>query len=101
MRTVKLILAAMLLLGTYTVSAQDTRRNSREEQVIFSVNMNCHNCEEKIKKNIAYERGVRNLTTDLSKQLVTINYRTDRTDKAKLKKAIEKLGYTCAEVTKQ
>jgi copper chaperone CopZ len=37
----------------------------------------------------------------LEKQLVTVKYRTNRTDKAKLKAAIEKLGFTCEEVKKQ
>ena len=98
MKVVQIILAVVILLSANAVSAQDKNKNSNEEQVVFSVNMDCHNCEQKIKKNIAYEKGVRDLTTELEKQLVTIKYRTDKTDKAKLKKAIEKLGYTCKEV---
>ena len=73
-------------------------QDAKYEQVVFLVNIHCHNCEQKVKKNIAYEKGVKDLATDLDKQLVTIKYRTDKTDKAKLKKAIEKLGYTCEEV---
>ena len=98
MKVVQIILAVVFLLGTVTVSAQDKTKNNKEEQVVFSVNMHCHNCEQKVKKNIPYEKGVKDLTTDLEKQLVTIKYQTDKTDKAKLKKSIEKLGFTCEEV---
>ena len=99
MRTVKVILAAaVFLFAAYSVSAQDKKENPKEAQVVFSVGMHCHNCEQKVKKNIAYEKGVKDLTTDLDKKLVTIKYQTDKTDKEKLKKAIEKLGYTCEEV---
>jgi len=99
MKVVQIILAAVFLLGTVSVSAQDKKKNNMEEQVVFSVSMNCHNCEQKIKKNIPYEKGVKDLTTNLDKKLVTIKYQTDKTDKAKLKKSIEKLGFTCEEVT--
>ena len=101
MKTVKIILAvAVLLLGTCVVYifAQDKKGNDKTEQVVFSVNMHCENCEQKVKKNIPYEKGVKDLTTNLEKQLVTIRYQTDKTDRAKLKKAIEKLGYTCREI---
>ena len=63
--------------------------------------MHCHNCEQKIKKNIPYEKGVKDLTTNLEKQLVTVKYQADKTDKTKLKKAIEKLGFTCEEIKEQ
>jgi len=99
MKVVQIILAVVFLLGTVTVSAQDKKKNNKEELVVFSVSMDCHNCEQKVKKNIPYEKGVKDLTTDLDKKLVTIKYQTDKTDKAKLKKSIEKLGFTCEEVT--
>ena len=101
MKAVQVVLAVMFLLGIHTVSAQDKKGNNQEEQVVFLVNMHCQDCEQKIKKNIPYEKGVKDLTTNLDKQLVTIKYRPDKTDKAKLKKSIEKLGYTCEEVKEQ
>ena len=104
MKVVKVILAVVFLFSVGAVSAQDKKvekkPKSNEELVVFSVNMHCEGCEQKVKKNIPFEKGVKDMTTDLSKQLVTITYHTDKTDKAKLKKAIEKLGYTCEEVKK-
>ena len=102
MKVVQVILVAAFLLGAGAVSAQDAKKSvksNKTEQIVFSVNMHCDGCEQKIKKNIAYEKGVKNLTTNLEKQLVTIWYQPDKTDKTKLKKAIEKLGYTCTETT--
>ena len=94
------VAAVVFLLAAHVVSAQDNKKGAKEERVVFSVNMHCQNCERKIKKNIPYEKGVKDLTTDLAKQLVTITYRPDKTDKDKLKRSIEKLGYTCKEVQK-
>jgi len=101
MKAVRIVLVAVaFLLATNLVFAQE-RVNNREAQIVFVVNMDCHACEQKVKKNIPYERGVRNLTTDLEKQLVSITYRTNRTDKERLKKSIEKLGFTCKEAPKE
>ena len=99
MKVVQIILAVVFLLGTHSVFAQD--KKEKEEQVVFLVGMDCHKCEEKIKKNIPYEKGVKDLTTNLDKKLVTIKYQPSKTDKDKLKKSIEKLGFTCEEVKPQ
>ena len=98
MKVVKVVLVAVVFFLATSVVFSQERINSRDSQIVFSVNIDCHSCEQKIKKNIPYERGVRNLTTDLDKQLVTIRYRTSRTNKENLKKSIEKLGFTCTEV---
>ena len=98
MKVVRIFLTVMFLLGTYSVSAQVKKETAKEEQVVFSVNLHCQNCELKIKKNIPFEKGVKDLTTDLDKKLVTIKYQPSKTDKNKLKKSIEKLGFTCEEV---
>jgi copper chaperone CopZ len=99
MKAIQIILVAIVLFGMAgIVSAQDKKENSKDAQIVFAVNMHCHNCEQKIKKNIPYEKGVKDLTTDLDRKQVIVKYRTSKTDKEKLKKAIEKLGYTCEEV---
>ena len=99
MKVVQIILAVVFLLGTNVVSAQQVKKTNKEEQVVFSVSMDCHNCEQKVMKNVPFEKGVKDLSTNLEKQLVTIKYQTNKTDKAKLQKSIEKLGFTCKEVT--
>ena len=102
MKIVKVILSVVVfLLATAHVSAQDKKGNDKTAEVVFSVSMDCHSCEQKVRKNIPFEKGVKDLTTNLEKQLVTVKYETKKTDKDKLKKSIEKLGFTCEEVKKQ
>ena len=102
MRTLKVILAAVVFLfASNIVFAQErqaVKLKKNEALVVFSVSMDCHSCEQKVKKNIAFEKGVKDLTTNLDKQLVTIKYQTNKTDKDKLQKAIVKLGFTCEEI---
>ncbi len=55
--------------------------------------MTCVNCENKIKTNLRFEKGVKKIVTDRNKQTVTITYDTKKTDEAKLKAAFAKIGY--------
>jgi copper chaperone CopZ len=86
-----------LTLGV-TLNAQeigDKAKKKNSETVTFAVNVHCDNCKAKIEKNISWEKGVKDLTVDLEKKAVTIVYNPQKTTEEKLKKAIEKLGYTC------
>lgn len=55
--------------------------------------MSCSNCENKIKKNIRFEKGIHQISTDLDRQVVTIEYDADKTDEDKIIKAFEKIRY--------
>jgi copper chaperone CopZ len=121
MKTAKffMILIAALMLAVTAAVAQDTipvakqdtvgalRATPKEEgatpkkdakkkasEVTFKVNMTCENCQKRIEKHIAWEKGVKDLRVDLDKKLVTVKYDSKKTDEDALKKAIEGLGYT-------
>ena len=49
-----------------------------------------------MKENISFEKGVKALEVNLEKKTVTITYDPAKTNEATLKKAVEKLGYTCS-----
>lgn len=55
--------------------------------------MHCSNCEEKIKKNIRFEKGVKTIETNVGEQTVKITYDADKTTPEKLQKGFKKIGY--------
>lgn len=61
--------------------------------VTFNVHLHCENCVKKVRENISYEKGVKDMTVSLENQTVKVTYDPTRTDEAKLIAAIEKLGY--------
>lgn len=70
------------------VNAKDLRK------IVFKVEqMECSKCENKVKKNISFEKGVKKLETDLSKRTVTIVYDADKTSIEKLKDGFMKFKY--------
>lgn len=93
MKAKVLALMMALVMGlSFTISADEAKNG--KEKVTFLVSMSCENCQKRIEGNIAYEKGVTALDVNLSKKTVTIEYQTDKTTPAKLKEAIQKLGYT-------
>lgn len=63
------------------------------KEVTFATHLHCQDCVKKVTENISYEKGVKDLEVSLEKQTIYIKYDPKKTDEAKLKAAIEKLGY--------
>ncbi len=55
--------------------------------------MHCANCENKIKNNMRFEKGVVKIETSVEAQTVTITYDTKKTDAKALQAAMKKIGY--------
>ncbi|MDR2449439.1 MAG: heavy-metal-associated domain-containing protein [Prevotellaceae bacterium] len=101
MKTIKMMLAAVLITAVgFGAQAQDKKQDRKGTvEITFSVNLHCDHCKKKIESNIPFEKGVTDLKVDLDNKQVYIKYDAKKTDREKLQKAIEKLGYTAAEVT--
>jgi copper chaperone CopZ len=63
-------------------------------QVVFATSIHCANCGKKVQENISFEKGVKDLKVDVPTKLVTVTFNPAKTDTVKLKKALNKLGYT-------
>ena len=68
--------------------------------VVLTTNpqMHCNNCENKIKNNIRFEKGIKSIKTDLDTKTVTIEYDADKTTVADIIKGFEKIKYEAKEV---
>jgi len=90
-----IILAVIMGLSSLMVlQAQDKKKQETKIDTLKTwASMACENCKAKIEKNIAFEKGVKDLKVDLPTKTVTIAYRKDKTNPDKLEKAIQDLGY--------
>ena len=55
--------------------------------------MHCESCEKKIKGNIRFEKGVKNVETNIEKQEVTITYDPKKNNVEGLRSTMKKIGY--------
>lgn len=75
-----------------------TAKDIKTLVVTTNPQMHCTNCENKIKNGLRFEKGVKDITTDIPSQTVTVKYDDEKTTEANLTKAFSKIGY---QVTKK
>ena len=90
-----LVLSAMMLTAMVAL-AKDIKTS------VFTTNpeMHCESCEKKIKGNLRFEKGVKNIITDLKTKTVTIEYDADKTNVQNIIKGFKKIKYEATEVKK-
>ena len=63
------------------------------EEVEFTVLGNCGMCKDRIERAAFSVRGVRSANWDQEKQMLTLAFRSDRTDQETIERAIAKAGH--------
>lgn len=84
----------LMLSAGFTLNAQNVKND--KETVIFEVSMTCENCQKRIEKNIAFEKGVTDMKVNLEDKTVTVEFKKSQTTIEKIQEAIKKLGYDVA-----
>lgn len=63
-----------------------------KQVVVLSCDLHCQGCCDKIMKNIAFEKGVKDIVCNLEEKTVTVTYDANKTNVPTLLKAFEKIG---------
>ncbi len=90
----KFLFFLMVVMTVVAASAKDIKT------VVFTTEppMHCEGCENRIKNNLRFEKGIKKIATDVEKQTVTITYDADKTTVENLIKGFEKIEYMATEV---
>lgn len=86
------MLIIMLALSATAQEEQKTKKISIKSSVV------CKMCKERIEHDMAFEKGVKEVTVNLKEKEIDITYRTDKTNPDKLRTAISKIGYDADDV---
>lgn len=89
----KMTIAALTLMLMVLVSPQAFADGKKTETTKIHANMHCEACEATITKNLAFEKGVKDIITDSKAQTVLVTFDPGKTTPEKLCAAISKLGY--------
>jgi len=94
---IRFIMLMVFAIGLNT-GMQAQQEEPKEKEVKIQTSAICGMCKERIEGNMAFEKGVKSVSLDDETKIVTITYKTDKTDPDKLRKAISKLGYDADDV---
>ncbi|MFA5713419.1 MAG: heavy-metal-associated domain-containing protein [Bacteroidales bacterium] len=88
------------LLLTFSWAGAQTQegKNKNESQVLFSVEIDCASCKQKLEAKLPFEKGVKDLKIDLEEQTVWFLYDNRKSSKEALVLALKKLGYSAKEL---
>ena len=91
----KIMTVTVMLVFAISMFAKDIKT------VVFTTlpQMHCENCENKIKGNLRFEKGIKQITTSVPDQKVTIEYDADKTTPENIAKGFAKIGYEATVVT--
>ena len=94
MKKLGMMMAAMMIAATGF--AKDIKT------VVFNTapEMHCTSCENRIKNGLKFEKGVKDIKTDLETKTVTIEYDADKTNVDNLVAAFAKIEYKATEAGK-
>ncbi|MBO5618539.1 MAG: cation transporter [Paludibacteraceae bacterium] len=88
----KKFLFITVLLSVFSFLLSPMAAKTNKQTVVLSCNLHCQGCCDKVMKNIAFERGVKDLVCDLKHKTVTVTYDANKTDIPTLLVAFEKIG---------
>ena len=92
----KVFVLGAMMLTTMVALAKDIKTVVLKTQP----EMHCESCEKKIKGNLRFEKGIKNIITDLKAKTVTIEYDADKTNVQNIIKGFKKIKYEATEVKK-
>ncbi len=84
-RFLTLLCVAMLSVGFAFAKGE-------KQTVVFNVDIHCQGCVNKIEKNIAFEKGVKDLICDINTKTVTVVFDPTKTNVETLQKAFAALN---------
>lgn len=94
-----ILVALFVALGTSNATAAKDKKDVATVEYALSPAPHCQNCVNKIKGNLRFEKGVKDIVVDLEKKSVTITYTPKSTNEEKLASALKKIGYTATPYT--
>lgn len=81
------ILLILLLTSSAAFAQKDV------ETITIKTSAVCDMCKETIEKEMAFTKGITSASLDVDTAILTVSYRTTKTDPATIRKAINKIGY--------
>lgn len=93
----KVMLVSAMMLTAMVGMAKDIKTLV----VTTQPQMHCASCENKIKGNLRFEKGVKQIECDIPEQRVTVTYDADKTTPETIIKGFEKFGYKATEIKKE
>jgi periplasmic mercuric ion binding protein len=91
-------LLAVLIFTSVTMTAY-SQEQKKEETITIKTSAVCNMCKERIESAMAFEKGVTEVSLNVKTKMLSVTYKTAKTNPEKLKTAVTKIGYDADDLT--
>lgn len=88
----------LILMAALIISSAAIAKNIKTAVFTTLPQMHCDNCEMKIKKNVRFVKGVKDIQTNVGEQTITITYDADKTSPTKIIDGFKRINYTARQL---
>ncbi|KAA9339102.1 heavy-metal-associated domain-containing protein [Hymenobacter busanensis] len=98
-RTLLFSLSLLFVASFAQAQTGKTKPKAGTEQVQIKTSAVCDMCKARLEKAMAYEKGVQAAVLDVPTQVLTVQYRADKTSPDALRAAVAATGYDADKLT--
>jgi periplasmic mercuric ion binding protein len=88
----------MLVLFIILMNNCSYAQKKNKEEIKIKTSAVCSMCKDRIEQNLAFEKGISDVSLDVSSKIVTVKYNSKKTNPDKIRLAISKIGYDADDV---
>ncbi|MBP3550628.1 MAG: cation transporter [Alistipes sp.] len=100
MKKIMMILAALAMVAGVATAAPKQKAEKKIATVVFTTDLDCHHCAQKIRDNISYEKGIKDVQVDVPTKTVTVKFDEAKNSVELLTKAFESIKVKVLKIKK-
>ena len=91
MKKIMMILAALAMVAGVATAAPKQKAEKKIATVVFTTDLDCHHCAQKVLNTIPYEKGIKDVQVDVPTKTVTVKFDEAKNSVESLTKAFESI----------
>jgi copper chaperone CopZ len=91
MKKIFALFALLAMVVSVAVAAPKTKAEKKIATVVFSTDIDCHHCAQKVMNTIPYEKGIKDVVVDVPTKTVTVKFDAAKNSIEALTKAFESI----------
>ena len=87
MKKIIALFAILAMFAGVATAAPKEKVEKKVATVVFTTDLDCHHCAQKVMNTIPYEKGIKDVQVDVPTKTVTVKYDAEKNNLESLKKA--------------
>ena len=91
MKKIIALFAALAMVAGVATAAPKEKAEKKIATVVFTTDLDCHHCAQKVMNSIPYEKGIKDVVVDVPTKTVTVKFDEAKNSVESLTKAFESI----------